>query len=138
MLVCLYKVCLHCRNPNNPEKYIYVGNGEKVQVDAIGTFRLLLKIGFYLDLNETKVVPSLRRNLISISILDKFGYSYSFGDGKFSLFHNSKLVGFGSLSSYDNIYKLPLHHLMKHCMLVMHVSTRGIKSKLTNENSSSL
>ena len=45
-----------------------------------------------------------RWNLISISALDKSGYSCSFGNGKFSLFHDLKLVGFGSLSGYDNLY----------------------------------
>ena len=36
-----------------------MGDGKTVQVEAIGVFRLLVKIEFYLDLNETFVVPSL-------------------------------------------------------------------------------
>ena len=55
--------CLSCRKPNDDERYIFVGDGKKVEVEAIGTFRLLLKSGTYLDLNETYVVPSFRRNL---------------------------------------------------------------------------
>ena len=98
--------CLSCRKPNDGERYIFVGNGKKVEVEAIGTFRLLLKSGTYLDLNETYVVPSFRRNLVSISILDKFGYTCSFGNNKFSLFQNSNLVGTGSLSYVDNLYML--------------------------------
>ena len=47
-------------------------------MEAIGTFRLQLKTRFYLDLFETIVVPSFRWNLISISSLDKFGFSCSF------------------------------------------------------------
>ena len=45
--------CLSCRKPNDGERYIFVGNGKKVEVEAIETFRLLLKYGTYLDLNET-------------------------------------------------------------------------------------
>ena len=59
-----------------------------------------------MDLNETYVVLSFRRNLVSISILDKFGYTCSFRNNKFSLFQNSNLVGNGSLSYVDNLYML--------------------------------
>jgi len=73
-----------------------VGDDKMVQVEAIGKFRLLLKIIFYLDLDETFIVLSLRQNFIYVFALDKSGYSCSFGNGKFSLFYDSKLVGSGS------------------------------------------
>ena len=40
--------CLSCRKPNDGKRYIFVGDGKKVEVEAIGTFRLLLKSGTYL------------------------------------------------------------------------------------------
>ena len=127
--------CLSCRKPNDGERYIFVGDGKKVEVEAIETFRLLLKFGTYLDLNETYVVLSFRHNLVYISILDKFGYTCSFGNNKFSLFQNSNLVGTGSLSYVDNIYMLDtvasFHETLQ-------LSTQGVKRKLTDENSSSL
>ena len=127
--------CLSCRKPNDGERYIFVGDDKKVEVEAIGTFRLLLKSSTYLDLNETFVVPSFRRNLVSISVFEKFGYSCSFGNNKFSLFQNSNLVGNGSLSYIDNLYmldKVASYHE------TLQLSTQGVKRKLTNENSSSL
>ena len=127
--------CLSCRKPNDGERYIFIGNGKKVEVEAIGIFRLLLKSGTYLDLNETFFVPSFQRNLVSIDVLDKFGYFYSFGNNKFILFQNSNLVGTGYLSYVDNLYMLDTvvsyHETLQ-------LSTRGVKRKLTNENSSSL
>ena len=51
-----------------------------MEVEVIGHFRLLLCTGFYLDLKDTFVVPLFRRNLISVSYLDKSGYSYSFNN----------------------------------------------------------
>ena len=72
--------CLSYRTPSDGERYIYLGDDKLVKVEAIGTFRLLLRTGFYLDLNETFVVPSFRWNLISVSALDKFGYCCSFGN----------------------------------------------------------
>ena len=126
---------LSCRKPNDGEGYIFVGDGKKVEVKAIGTFRLFLKSGTYLDLNETYVVPSFRRNLVSISILDKFGYTCSFGNNKFSLFHNSNLVGISSLSYVDNLYMLDTVASYDE---TFQLSTQGVKRKLTDENSSSL
>ena len=52
--------CLSCRKPNDGERYIFVGYYKKVEVETIGIFRLLLKYGTYLYLNETFVVPSFR------------------------------------------------------------------------------
>ena len=127
--------CLSCRKSNDGERYIFVGDGKKVEVEAIGTFRLFLKSGTYLDLNETYVVPSFRRNLVSISILDKFGYTCSFGNNKFSLFQNSNLVGTGSLSYVDNLYMLDT---VASYHETLQLSTQGVKRKLTDENSSSL
>jgi len=56
----------------------------RVVVEIIKTFKLYLKIKFYLNLFKTFVVPFFGLNLISIFILDKFGFSYSFEDKKVS------------------------------------------------------
>ena len=106
-----------------------------MEVKAIGTFRLLLRTGFYLDLIETHVVPSLRRNLVFVPVLDTFGYCCSFGNGKVILYQNSNLVGSGSLLCYDNLYFLDTIASFNESL---HVSTIGIKRKLTSENFASL
>ena len=59
--------CLWSRLPSDDERFIFVGDGKKVAMEAIGTFRLQLKNGFYLDLFVTFVVPSFRLNLISLN-----------------------------------------------------------------------
>lgn len=41
--------CLWSRPPSDAERFIFVGDGNKVAVEAIGTFILQLKTGFYLD-----------------------------------------------------------------------------------------
>ena len=92
------------RMPIDGERYIYVGNGNKVAVKAIGLFRLQLDSGCTLDLEETFVVPSFRRNLISVSCLDKFGYCCSFGNGMVSLYLNSSVISTSSLTY--KLYKL--------------------------------
>ncbi|RDX78767.1 hypothetical protein CR513_40905, partial [Mucuna pruriens] len=75
--------CLWSLSPSEDERFIFVGDSNKV---------------------ETFVALSYRRNLISIFSLDKFGFSCSFGNNKVSLFQNSNVVGFGFL--VDNLYML--------------------------------
>jgi len=80
--------CLSYWKPIDSKRWIYVGDGKSVEVEAIGHFRLLLCTGFYLDLKDTFVVPSFRRNLVSVSYLDKLGYLCSFGNNVFRLSFN--------------------------------------------------
>jgi hypothetical protein len=70
--------CRSYRKPRDGEKYIYVDDDNKTEVEAMRHFRTLLKTGLYLDLFDTFVVSSFRRNLISISALDKLGFSVGF------------------------------------------------------------
>lgn len=77
---------------------------KSVKVEVIWIFMLLLKTYYYLNIKEKFTVPSYRRNFISISILDKFGYSCSIENNQFDIFLNSNIVGTNSLSSYDNLY----------------------------------
>ena len=79
------------------------------------------------------MVLSLRRNLISVSVLDKFGYSCSFRNNSFSLMLNSNVVGSGIL--IDNLYMVNTQPSVNE---TLHVNSRGTKRKLTNEDSSML
>ena len=48
-------------------------NGMKSTIEGIGTYHLILESGYVLDLYSTLYVPSLSRNLISVSKLDISG-----------------------------------------------------------------
>jgi hypothetical protein len=67
-----------------------------------------MKTDLYLNLFDTFVVPSFRRNLIYISALDKLDFSCSFGDGMFDLYRHSNMVISGFLSVMDNLYALDI------------------------------
>ena len=120
--------------PIDGERYIYVGNDNKAAVKAIGIFKLQLDSGCTLDLEETFVVPSFRRNLIFVSCLDKYGYFCSFENGMVSLYLNSSVIGIGSLT--DKLDKLNIK--ASNVNETLHSSNYDIKRKLTNENSSML
>jgi hypothetical protein len=120
---------------NQNESVIIVGNGVKVPVVATGTFRLFLDTDCYLDLFQTLYVPSISRNLVSISKLDLEGYSFSFRNRRFSLFKNSFFVGSASLC--DGLYKLNLNSHFAESLLTLHHNV-GTKRSLINESSSYL
>ena len=82
----------------------------KVQVDFLGVVRLHLNIGNFLELQGVVYIPSIRRNLISVAILDTLRYSFLFGTGKVKLYRDSLLIGNETLCG--DLYKLGLYSLL--------------------------
>jgi len=112
-----------------------MGNRVKAPVEAVGTYRLKLDTRHHLDLVETLYVPSLSRNLVSLSKLDVTGYSFNFGNGCFSLFKYNHLIGTGVL--YDGLYQLKLDGLYAETILTLYDNV-GTKHSLVNERSAFL
>ena len=88
--------CMNYQKANDNERYIDVDDGKTVQVEATRVLKLLLKIEFYLDLNEIVIIPSFLQNLIFVSILDKFGYFVHLKMKILNCFMIEKLIGSGS------------------------------------------
>jgi hypothetical protein len=63
------------------QRSIIVVNGVEIEVKAIGDLAIELDDGFVLNLNNILFVPSLRRNIISVSCLDDENIHCHFGDG---------------------------------------------------------
>ena len=72
---------------------IRVATGKEASVKAIGDLHLELTNGFVLILRDVLFVPSLRRNLISVSRLDDENIHSHFGDHKCVIQCNDKDVG---------------------------------------------
>ena len=111
-----------------------MGDRKQVEVKAIWHFRLLLGTRCYLDVKDTFIVPSFRWNLVSVSLLEKFGYSCSFGNNQFNLSLNSDTVGTSFINAYDNLYML---ETIPSYDETLHVKSRGTKQKINKENSAS-
>jgi hypothetical protein len=75
------------------ERHIKVANGVRADVEAVGDLPLELADRFPLILIDILYVPSLQRNLISVSGLDKDGYDCHFGNGKCKITFNNACVG---------------------------------------------
>lgn len=121
------------RKPSEVEVNLFVGNGNRVNVQFIGLVELRLESGFILQLRDTLYVPSMRRNLISVSKLDDCGFSFSFNKGLCLLSYNSKSVG--KAHKHDGLYNLELDSNIYNSL---HVQNIGYKRPLLKDTSLSL
>ncbi|KAK2966785.1 hypothetical protein RJ640_022744 [Escallonia rubra] len=69
---------------------------------------------------DTVYVPSMTRNLISVSRLDAYGYSFKFENKGFSLFLYPRVTGSGLLEG--NLYKLLLNASFTESLKTMNVN----------------
>jgi hypothetical protein len=88
------------------ERCVKVTNRVQADVEAVGNLSLELVDGFTLLLRDVLYVPSLQRNLISVSCLDSDGYDCHFGNGKCKILFNNACVGLAFLQ--DELYLLSL------------------------------
>ncbi|KAF7826504.1 Retrovirus-related Pol polyprotein from transposon TNT 1-94 [Senna tora] len=112
--------------PIERESKLKVGNGGDVEVQYVGKVVVTLDSGFQLVLKDTFYIPSFRRNLVSISSLDKDGYCFNFGNNKVGIFYDFEMVGECVLS--DGLYKL-CSSLNNECLHVETCSTKRSKTK---------
>jgi hypothetical protein len=112
------------------EQSLKVADGKEAYVEAIGSIVLHLHSGFKLHLNNVLYVPSLKRNLISVHLLDIDGFSCNFGDMKCLIKYNDENVGLAYLQ--DKLYLLSLNEF------VMNVCDNKDKRFSKNETSSKL
>lgn len=57
--MCPCRIVYNCLKSSDAKRFIHICDNKTVKVEAIGTFRLLLKIRFYLDLNKIFIVHLL-------------------------------------------------------------------------------
>ena len=117
-------------NIRKGERSLKVVDGKETDVEAVGSPALQLDSGFTLYLNNVLYVPSLRRNLISVRLLDLDGFHCNFGDMKCLIKYNGNDVGLAYLQ--DQLYLLFLN------ASVMNVCDVKCKRHTKNETSSKL
>ena len=83
---------LNQRKPTESERSICSGNRISSHVEAIVTYRLVLRSGFVLDLERNFFVPSFSRNLISVLRLLPYGFSFKFVGISFHLIKTMSLL----------------------------------------------
>jgi len=118
-----------------------MSNKEKVSVEVVRTYRLILDTRYHLDLMDTFYIPSIIRNLISLSKLDVAGYYFKFGNDCFSLFKCTCMIGSGTMigsgALYYGLYKLNLDNLYVETLMTLHHNV-DTKCSLVDERSAYL
>ncbi|CAL8998293.1 unnamed protein product, partial [Prunus brigantina] len=92
------------RLPSKAEMKVFVGNGERVKVEYIGLAKIELESGFILELVDVVYIPSMKRNLISVSKLVKSNLQFEFDESGFSIFRNKVMIGNDFLD--DGMFRL--------------------------------
>ena len=123
---------LNQRKLMESECSIYSGNQISSHVEVVGTYRLVLRSGFVLNLEKTFFVPSFSRNLISVSRLLPYGFSFKFVGISFHLIKDNIVVGDGILD--NGLFKLNLNPSFNHSLTTMHGNV-VIKRDVINEKS---
>ncbi|GJR50420.1 retrotransposon protein, putative, ty1-copia subclass [Tanacetum coccineum] len=85
---------------------LYVGNGQRATVEAIGTYHLCLPNGLVIVLNNCHYAPSITRGIISVSRLYDDGHVNRFMDNAISVSRNN-LVYF-IVVSREGIFEINL------------------------------
>ncbi|KAJ0522562.1 putative RNA-directed DNA polymerase [Helianthus annuus] len=85
---------------------LHVGNGQKVAVKAVGEFVLELPSGLFITLDNVFYVPSLTKNIISVSALREQGFNYAFDivNGNISAFLNG--VFYFEAKPHNGVYEI--------------------------------
>ena len=114
---------------------IYLKNRIGSHVEVIETYKLILKSDFVLDLERTFFVPSFSKNLISVSRLLPYGFTFKFISISFHFIKDNIIVGDGIL---DNcLFKLYLNPSLNHSLTTVHGNV-DIKCGVINEKFSIL
>ncbi|GJT01405.1 putative RNA-directed DNA polymerase [Tanacetum coccineum] len=109
------------------QRTVKVGNEVDLNVEAVGTLSLILEGGFCLNLYGTLYVPSMTRNLISVSKLIIDDFIFTFGYNKVYISLNSHVVGNDCLEG--NLFKLYLDNHFSESLLSFNVNENVNQNK---------
>ena len=101
-----------------------VGNGARVAALAVGTYSLPLPSGLVLELNDCYFVPSITKNIISVSVLDAEGFKFEIKNNSCSVYF--KEMFYASAKLINGLYVLDLD---KH---IYNIDCKKIKSSDSN------
>ncbi|GJW50471.1 zinc finger, CCHC-type containing protein [Tanacetum coccineum] len=107
---------------------LYVGNGQREAVEAIGIFYLCLPSGLEIVLNNCHYAPSITRGVISVSRLYDDGYINRFVDNTIQVSRNN-MVYFSAIPR-DGIFEIDLSNSYANESSIYTVSNKRAKLDL--------
>nr|GEU61234.1 hypothetical protein [Tanacetum cinerariifolium] len=107
---------------------LYVGNGQRAAVEAIGSYHLSLPSGLVIVLNNFHYAPSITRGIISVSRLYNDGYVNQFVDYLIQVSRNSMV--YFSVVSWDGIFEINLSDSYTNVSSIYALRNKRSKSNL--------
>ncbi|GJS19472.1 retrotransposon protein, putative, ty1-copia subclass [Tanacetum coccineum] len=107
---------------------LYVGNGQRAEVEAIGSYHLSLPSGLVIVLNNCHYAPSITRGIISVSCLYDDGYVNRFVDNSIQVSRNNMI--YFSAVPRDGIFEIDLSDSYTNVSSIYALSNKRSKSNL--------
>nr|GEV49637.1 hypothetical protein [Tanacetum cinerariifolium] len=102
--------------------YLYVGNGVHAQVEATGSFDLVLLNGLVICLDNCHYAPSITRGVVSVHRLVKNRFVQCFTDFGILVFKNN--VHYSNAIPNNGIYEIDMHDLVPNDNSIYNVNTK--------------
>ncbi|GJU35624.1 chrysanthemyl diphosphate synthase, partial [Tanacetum coccineum] len=127
--ICITKQGLRgVRKLKQGDLYLYVGNGVRAQVEAIGIYDLVLPNGLVICLNNCHYAPSINRGVVSVSRLVENGFVECFMDYGISLSRND-VIYFNVIPS-NGIYEIDMSNSVLNVNSIYNVSNKRVNHNL--------
>ncbi|GJR69564.1 retrotransposon protein, putative, ty1-copia subclass [Tanacetum coccineum] len=107
---------------------LYMGNGMRVVIEAIGSFDLILPIGLIIVLDNCHFAPSIARGVVSIFCLVNNSYIHTFTNYGISVSKDN--VFYFNAIPRDGIYKIDMRNLYLNFSSMFNVSNKRTKHAL--------
>ncbi|GKE54599.1 zinc finger, CCHC-type containing protein [Tanacetum coccineum] len=107
---------------------LYIGNGIRAAVEAIGSFDLILPSGLIIKLDNYHFAPTITRGVVSISRLVNNGYIHTFTS--YCIFVSKYNVFYFNAIPRDGIYEIDMHNLYPNVSSMYNVSNKRAKHGL--------
>ncbi|GJV39568.1 retrotransposon protein, putative, ty1-copia subclass [Tanacetum coccineum] len=108
--------------------YLYVGNGVHAQVEAIGSYDLVLPNGLVICLDNCHYAPSITRGIVSVHRLVENRFVQYFTNFGISVSKNN--VFYFNAIPNNGIYEIDMHDLVPNDNSIYNVSTKRAKHNL--------
>ncbi|GJX38771.1 retrotransposon protein, putative, ty1-copia subclass [Tanacetum coccineum] len=103
--------------------YLYVGNGVHAQVEAIGSFDLVLPNGLVICLDNCHYAPSITRGVVSVHRLVENGFVQCFTDFGISVSRNN--VFYFNVIPSNGIYEIDMRDLVPNVNFIYNMTRKS-------------
>ncbi|GJW28062.1 putative ribonuclease H-like domain-containing protein [Tanacetum coccineum] len=108
--------------------YLYVGNGVRAQVEAIGSFDLVLPNGLVICLDNCHYAPTITRGVVSVHHLVENRFVQCFMD--YGILVSKNVVLYFNAIPRDGIYEIDMHNPVPNVNSIYNVSNKRVKHNL--------